>query len=57
MSISALNYRCTICKKCTYSSYNGNNNICVVNLAEAENLISGYKVCFIGVVAKVFYEF
>ena len=38
MSISVLNYRCIICKK--GSSHNGNSNICVVNLVEAENLIS-----------------
>ena len=38
MSISMLNYQCIICKK--GSSHNGNNNICVVNLIEAENLIS-----------------
>jgi hypothetical protein len=38
MSISVLNYQCIICKNA--SSHNGNNNICVVNLVEAENLIS-----------------
>ena len=38
MSISVLKDRCIICKK--GSSHNGNNNICVVNLVEAENLIS-----------------
>ena len=37
MSILVLNYRCIICKK--GSSHNG-NNICVVNLVEADNLIS-----------------
>jgi hypothetical protein len=55
MSISMLNYQCIICKK--GSSHNGNNNICVVNLIEAENLISWYKACFLGVVANVFHEF
>ena len=35
MSVSVLNYQCIICRK--GSGRNGNNNICVVNLVEAEN--------------------
>jgi hypothetical protein len=57
MSIWVLNYQCIICKKGSSHNGTGNNNICVVNLVEAENLISWYKVCFLGVVAKVFHEF
>ena len=34
MSILVLNYQCIICKK--GSSHNSNNNICVVNLVEAD---------------------
>ena len=38
MSVSVLKYRYIICRK--GSSRNGNNDVCVVNLVEAEDLIS-----------------
>ena len=49
MSILVLNYQCIICKK--GSSHNSNNNICVVNLVEADlefNLLILVRHFFLG---------